>query len=73
MGSQYNGNFSLLKKLCDTLVGVTLPRLVILNDVASMYSWLLSKNNTHQTIGAHTEKEFLRKIAANRHIVARIV
>ena len=28
------------------------------NDVASMDSWLLSKSNTHQTICAHTEKEF---------------
>ena len=43
------------------------------NDVASMDSWLLSKNNTHQTIRTHTEKEFLREIAADRHIVARIV
>ena len=72
-GSQDNGDFSKLKKLCDTLVGVTLPWLAILNDVANMDSWLLSKNSTHQTIRAHTEKEFLRKIASNRHIVARIV
>ena len=27
-------------------------------DVASMDSWLFSKCNTHQTIRAHTEKEF---------------
>ena len=28
------------------------------NDVTSMDSWLLSKSNTHQTIRAHTDKEF---------------
>ena len=28
------------------------------NDVTSMDSWLLSKSSTHQTIRAHTEKEF---------------
>ena len=49
------------------------PWLAILNDVASMDNRLLSKNSTHQTIRAHTEKELFRKIAANRHIVVRIV
>ena len=43
------------------------------NDVTSMDSCLLSKSSTQQTIRAHADKEFLRKIAANRDIVARIV
>ena len=44
------------------------------NYVATVDSncWLSSENSPHQTMCAHMEEELLRRIAANRRIVAKI-
>ena len=43
------------------------------NAVATMDSWLFLKNNPHlKTVPAHMGNELLRRVVANRRIVANI-
>ena len=73
-GSLVNGAFNKWTKISDTLVVKKghATKTYHSNAVAAMDSWLFSMNHPDQTIPAHMDKELLRRIAANRHIVGRI-
>ena len=79
-GSLVDGNLKKRKKekwLSVTLVGghttvTTMARNSNYSTTVDSNRWLSSKKSPHQTMCAHMEEELLRRIAANRCIVAKI-
>ena len=74
---EVNGNLNKFQKFSDTLAGgqTTVTTMACnSNYVTTVYSncWLSSKNSPRQTMCVHMEEELVRRIAANRHFVAKI-
>ena len=71
-GTTRKRSFQRIKKSICTLFGGHPALTCHPNAVATMDSWLSSENGSHQTTRVQMEREFSRRIGANRRIVEKV-